>query len=124
VRRVSHDGRRAAQADHYRAVDLVGGFRATRRGDSRRRRGRSGLDPYRRDGRSLRAEYHSRAGDCGLNPAIEVDGGQNCESAGLAIEADANAIVAGSAIFGSPDYAVAITAIRKTHRQSAREVRS
>jgi ribulose-phosphate 3-epimerase len=48
----------------------------------------------------------------GLSPVIEVDGGQNCESGGQAIEAGANAIVAGSAIFGSPDYAAAIAAIR------------
>jgi hypothetical protein len=40
-------------------------------------------------------------------------GGQNCESAGLTIEAGASAIVAGSAIFGSPDYAAAIIAIRE-----------
>jgi ribulose-phosphate 3-epimerase len=52
----------------------------------------------------------------GLSPVIEVDGGQNCESAGRAIEAGANAIVAGSAIFGSSDYAAAITAIREAHR--------
>ena len=48
----------------------------------------------------------------GLDPIIEVDGGENCESAAQAIEAGANAIVAGSAIFGSADYAVAIAAIR------------
>jgi ribulose-phosphate 3-epimerase len=54
----------------------------------------------------------------GLNPVIEVDGGQNCESAGLAIEAGANAIVAGSAIFGSPDYSVAITSIREAQGPS------
>jgi ribulose-phosphate 3-epimerase len=48
----------------------------------------------------------------GLETIIEVDGGQNCESAGAAIGAGANAIVAGSAIFGSPDYAAAIAAIR------------
>jgi ribulose-phosphate 3-epimerase len=59
----------------------------------------------------------------GLDPVIEVDGGQNCESAGQAIEAGANAIVAGSAIFGSPDYAVAIAAIRGPHRLSARKTR-
>src|SRR5580693_7215637 len=56
----------------------------------------------------------------GLSPVIEVDGGQNCENAGQAIEAGANAIVAGSAIFGSPDYAAAIAAIRMAHRPSAR----
>jgi ribulose-phosphate 3-epimerase len=48
----------------------------------------------------------------GLDPVIEVDGGQNCENAGQAIEAGANAIVAGSAIFGAADYAAAIAAIR------------
>ena len=47
-----------------------------------------------------------------LNPVIEVDGGENHESARQSIEAGANAIVAGSAIFGSADYAAAIAAIR------------
>jgi ribulose-phosphate 3-epimerase len=47
-----------------------------------------------------------------LYPIIEVDGGENSDSAGQAIEAGANAIVAGSAIFGSNDYAGAIAAIR------------
>jgi ribulose-phosphate 3-epimerase len=60
----------------------------------------------------------------GLNPVIEVDGGQKCESARQAIEAGANAIAAGSAIFGSPDYAAAIAAIRKASRPSAKKVRS
>jgi ribulose-phosphate 3-epimerase len=55
----------------------------------------------------------------GLDPVIEVDGGQNCESAGQAIEAGANAIVAGSAIFGSRDYAAAIAAIREPNKSSA-----
>jgi ribulose-phosphate 3-epimerase len=48
----------------------------------------------------------------GLDPVIEVDGGQNAGNAGLAIAAGANAIVAGTAIFGSADYAAAIAAIR------------
>ncbi len=55
----------------------------------------------------------------GLDPVIEVDGGQNCESAGLAIEAGANAIAAGTAIFGSPDYAAAIAAIREARQPAA-----
>jgi ribulose-phosphate 3-epimerase len=59
----------------------------------------------------------------GLDPVIEADGGQNCERAGQAIEAGANAIVAGSAIFGSPNYAAAIAAIREAHRQLARKAR-
>lgn len=60
----------------------------------------------------------------GLNPVIKVDGGQNCESAGQAIEAGANAIVAGSAIFESSHYAAAIAAIREAHRSSGRKARS
>lgn len=58
--------------------------------------------------RRLRALCDAR----GLNPVIEVDGGQNCENAAEAVEAGANAIVAGSAVFGSPDYAAAISALR------------
>jgi ribulose-phosphate 3-epimerase len=60
----------------------------------------------------------------GLDPVIEVDGGQNSENAAQAIAAGANAIVAGSAIFGSRDYAGAITAIREAHRPSTRQARS
>lgn len=48
----------------------------------------------------------------GVHPWIEVDGGQNAENAGLAIEAGADAIVAGTAIFGSDDYAASIARIR------------
>jgi ribulose-phosphate 3-epimerase len=55
----------------------------------------------------------------GLDPFIEVDGGENSETAGQAIEAGANAIVAGSAIFGSQDYAAAIVAIRDAARPLA-----
>src|SRR5580700_11430242 len=47
-----------------------------------------------------------------LDPWIEVDGGQNGENAALAIAAGADAIVAGSAIFSSGDYAAAITRLR------------
>ena len=48
----------------------------------------------------------------GLDPWIEVDGGEDGEHAPLAIAAGANAIVAGSAIFGSNDYGTAIARIR------------
>jgi len=58
--------------------------------------------------RKLRALCEAR----GLDPVIEVDGGQNCANAGEAIAAGANAIVAGSAIFGAKDYAAAIAASR------------
>jgi ribulose-phosphate 3-epimerase len=58
--------------------------------------------------RRLRALCEQR----GLNPYIEVDGGQNREHAHQSIEAGANVIVAGSAIFGAKNYAAAIAAIR------------
>jgi ribulose-phosphate 3-epimerase len=52
----------------------------------------------------------------GLDPVIEVDGGLTCENAAKALGAGANAIVAGSAVFGAPDYAEAIAAIRDGRR--------
>jgi ribulose-phosphate 3-epimerase len=55
----------------------------------------------------------------GLDPWIEVDGGQNGDNAALAIEAGADVIVAGSAIFGSGDYAGAIARIRGRASQRA-----
>ena len=48
----------------------------------------------------------------GLNPYIEVDGGQNGDNAWLAVDAGADALVAGSAVFGSDDYAGAIQRLR------------
>jgi len=48
----------------------------------------------------------------GLDPWIEVDGGENAANAARAVAAGANAIVAGSAIFGSNDYAAAIAGVR------------
>jgi ribulose-phosphate 3-epimerase len=54
----------------------------------------------------------------GLDPIVEIDGGANRESAALAIDAGANAIVAGSAIFGSHDYSSAIVAIRESQFRS------
>ena len=47
----------------------------------------------------------------GLDPVIEVDGGVGGENAWQAVEAGANAIVAGSAVFHAEDYAAAIAAI-------------
>jgi ribulose-phosphate 3-epimerase len=49
----------------------------------------------------------------GRDPIIEVDGGEDRESAGRAVEAGATAIVAGSAIFGSDDYSAAIAGLRE-----------
>jgi ribulose-phosphate 3-epimerase len=48
----------------------------------------------------------------GLHPVIEVDGGENVTTAAQTAAAGATAIVAGSAIFGTKDYAAAIAAIR------------
>jgi ribulose-phosphate 3-epimerase len=59
--------------------------------------------------RKLRALCEAR----GLDPVIEVDGGQNGANAAMAVEAGATAIVAGSAIFGAADYAAAIAALRE-----------
>jgi len=52
----------------------------------------------------------------GVDPVLEVDGGQNCENAARAVEAGATAIVAGSAIFGEADYGAAIARIRASAR--------
>ena len=48
-----------------------------------------------------------------LHPIIEVDGGENATTAAQTVAAGATAIVAGSAIFGTRDYAAAISAIRE-----------
>jgi ribulose-phosphate 3-epimerase len=47
-----------------------------------------------------------------LDPVVEVDGGEDATTARQAATAGANAIVAGSAIFGAKDYRSAIAAIR------------
>lgn len=52
----------------------------------------------------------------GLDPWIEVDGGLKGANAWQVIEAGANAIVAGSAVFNTPDYAEAIRSIRNSKR--------
>lgn len=52
------------------------------------------------------------ANERGLNPWIEVDGGVKGENAHKVVEAGANSLVAGSAVFGAPDYKKAIDDIR------------
>jgi ribulose-phosphate 3-epimerase len=52
----------------------------------------------------------------GLDPVIEVDGGLSGDNAWRVLDAGANAIVAGSAVFHAPDYARAIAAIRNSGR--------
>jgi ribulose-phosphate 3-epimerase len=52
----------------------------------------------------------------GLNPWIEVDGGLKANNTWQVVEAGANAIVAGSAVFNAPDYKAAIEGIRNSKR--------
>jgi len=51
-----------------------------------------------------------------LNPWIEVDGGLKTNNTWQVLEAGANAIVAGSAVFKADDYAKAINGIRNSKR--------
>jgi ribulose-phosphate 3-epimerase len=64
--------------------------------------------------RDLRALCDER----GLDPWIEVDGGLKVNNTWQVLEAGANAIVAGSAVFNAPDYAEAIAGIRHSKRPS------
>ena len=57
---------------------------------------------------ALRALCCERA----MHPRIEVDGGQDRHSVRSVVEAGADVIVAGTAVFGTSDYAKAITDIR------------
>jgi len=54
----------------------------------------------------------------GLDPWIEVDGGIKANNAWQVIEAVANDLVAGSAIFNTDNYAEAITNIRNSQAPS------
>lgn len=53
----------------------------------------------------------------GADPWIEVDGGVTPANAWQVIEAGANALVAGSAVFGAPDYAEAIKGIKNSKKK-------
>ncbi|MEL6440278.1 MAG: ribulose-phosphate 3-epimerase [Cyanobacteria bacterium J06621_8] len=52
----------------------------------------------------------------GLDPWIQVDGGLKPNNTWQVLEAGANSIVAGSAVFKAPDYAEAIAGIRNSKR--------
>jgi ribulose-phosphate 3-epimerase len=58
------------------------------------------------------AALRSRCRERGLDPHIEVVGGQDAASVRRSFEAGADAIVAGTAIFGTADYAQAIARMR------------
>ena len=58
----------------------------------------------------------------GLSALVSVDGGVKADNAGRVAAAGADVLVAGSAVFGSNDYAAAISAIRRA-AESARQGR-
>jgi ribulose-phosphate 3-epimerase len=58
------------------------------------------------------AALRARCDERGLRPHIEVDGGQDAHTVRSVVEAGADVIVAGTAIFGAGDYAKAISQIR------------
>jgi len=62
------------------------------------------------------AKLRQMCDDRGLDPWIEVDGGLKPANAWQVIEAGANAIVAGSAVFNAPNYAEAIAGVRGSRR--------
>ena len=62
------------------------------------------------------ADLRKMCDDKGLDPWIEVDGGLKPNNTWQVLEAGANAIVAGSAVFKADDYAEAIEGIRNSKR--------
>ena len=62
------------------------------------------------------ARLRKMCDDKGLDPWIEVDGGLKPNNTWQVLEAGANAIVAGSAVFKADDYAEAIEGIRNSKR--------
>jgi ribulose-phosphate 3-epimerase len=65
------------------------------------------------------AKLRQMCNERGLDPWIEVDGGLKGENTWQVLEAGANAIVAGSAVFNTSDYAKAIEGIRHSKRPAA-----
>jgi ribulose-phosphate 3-epimerase len=59
------------------------------------------------------AELRRMIDDAGLHIDLEVDGGVKPGVARQVLEAGADVLVAGSAVFGQADYAAAIAALRK-----------
>jgi len=59
------------------------------------------------------AAIRARCAELDLDPHIAADGGKNDETVGATVAAGANVIIAGTSIFGAPDYAAAIAGLRK-----------
>ena len=66
--------------------------------------------------RKLR-EVRALAAERGVSPLVEVDGGVGAANATQIVEAGANVLVAGSAVYGASDRAAAISEIRDAGRQ-------
>jgi ribulose-phosphate 3-epimerase len=58
-------------------------------------------------------ELHDEIARRGLDVDIEVDGGIKVDNIAQVVEAGANVLVAGSAVFETPDYKATIAALRK-----------
>lgn len=58
------------------------------------------------------AELRRMIDASGREIALEVDGGVTAETAPLCVQAGADVLVAGTAVFGKPDYAAAIAGLR------------
>lgn len=67
------------------------------------------------------AEVVALAEEAGANPLIEVDGGMGVKTAGLVASCGADVLVAGNAVFGAPDPAVAIAEITAAAEAARRE---
>jgi ribulose-phosphate 3-epimerase len=63
--------------------------------------------------RAARALIDAWARDSGKSIVLEVDGGVKVDNIGAIAAAGADTFVAGSAIFGAPDYAATIAAMRR-----------
>ncbi len=66
--------------------------------------------------RKLR-QVRALAAERGVSPLVEVDGGVGAANAAQIVEAGANVLVAGSAVYGSEDRAAAISQILDAGRQ-------
>ncbi len=64
-------------------------------------------------------ELKKRIDGLGLRVGIEMDGGISRQTIGAAAEAGVNIFVAGSAVYGSPDYAAVIDELRSLARSGA-----
>ncbi|HET9148054.1 MAG TPA: ribulose-phosphate 3-epimerase [Acetobacteraceae bacterium] len=65
------------------------------------------------------AELRRMAREAGRDIRIEADGGVDAATARAVLDAGADVLVAGTAVFGRPDYAAAIAALRRPEARAA-----